>query len=102
MVRNNEVSTTLALDTIRKESTSEKAVAALKDGLGRATEAGRSKVTAKHIPRAGGAPGGSSPASALSALREVFRQAEVEKGEGFVTYTLSEAGAELVRVHFGV
>jgi len=101
MVRQDQVSVTQALATIQEQSTSEKAVEALKMGLERATEAGKSKVTAKHVAPASERPG-ASQASALSSLREAFRQAEVERGDGFVTYTLTEAGAALVKQHFGV
>lgn len=100
MVREGQVAVTQALETIREESTSERAVAALRSGAERATEAGAKKVTARHMPRSAAAS--ASPASVLSALREAFCQAEVEHGDGFTTYTVSDAGAALVREHFGV
>lgn len=99
MVRGGQVSITQALETTKGSATSETAVAALRTGLEKATEAGARKVTAKHVARPGGA---STPQSALSALKEAFRQAERSVNtDGTVTYTVTDAGAAVVRQHLG-
>ena len=57
MVREGQVAVTQALDTVRGANSSDAAVATLREGLAKASETGRTKVTAKHVAR----PAGPSP-----------------------------------------
>ena len=99
MVREGQVAVTQALDTVRSADTSDAAVAVLRDGLARASETGRTKVTARHVAK----PAGASPQAALSALRQAFATADREAGtDGVVTYHVNETAAAVIRQHLGV
>lgn len=90
MIRNEQASVTLALETYRAASSDAEAIEKLKEGLSVAVKAGRSKVTRKHVA------GKTTPKKALTNLATDLGSAERTETEEGVTYLVSKEMAERI------